>query len=170
MKSSLQNEVLIFWASKLWKRQGSTRKTESEGVIALSSEYSPIWLKGREKTECLGMRTSFTSLEPQSATQELKGGLPSPSPGKELQKVPVSVSFWHLPLGAPQPELLGGETRRLPAGEQLVSVLFWKTPLTTLHTQGPPQCAEKRSFYSKRSLIRRPFIDRQRPVMYFPLP
>lgn len=34
--------------------------------------------------ECLEDENKLYSLELQSATQELKGGLPSPSPGKEL--------------------------------------------------------------------------------------
>ena len=117
------------------------------------------------------MRTCFTSLETQSSTQELKGIAPFP---QAWERILESMSE-HLLLapghGCIQLVSCPLEERAwwLPAGDQLVSMLFLKIPLNTHCTQCHSHLAKKRSFYTKQSPIRRPFIDTQRPVMYFSL-
>lgn len=107
MKSSLQNEFLIFWASKIWRRQEYS-KTEREGARALCSEYSLIWLKGREKLECLGKGEQALLLGAPECHIGAQRRAPFPQSWErtlESASERVSVFFWHLPLGAPQPEL-----------------------------------------------------------------
>ena len=90
-----------------------------------------------------------------------KDGSHPPALGKNFRKMSGCLLLAPDGQGLPAEQCAWG----LLAGERLVSTLFLKTWLDILHTYGPPQFAEKRRFYTEQSLIRRPFIDTQKPVM-----